>query len=123
MKKLAFTGHRDRLANPDELRIATYKYRGYEWVHGGAVGFDTQVNSLANVLGVKVTVIRPDYKTYPSKGGPLLRNEEIIKGAKLLIALYDGREKGGTYYTIEFAKKLGVPVHILTPERLNAGVL
>jgi len=116
MKKLAFTGHRNKLANPDDLRIATYKYRGYEWVHGGAKGFDTQVDNLAKELGVKVTVIRPDYENNPPKIAPLLRNHDIVKGAKLLIALYDGRKGGGTLYAINFAKKSGVPVHIIIPE-------
>ena len=38
------------------------------------------------------------------------RDEFMVKNASLLIAFYDGREKGGTYYTFKKANCLGIPV-------------
>ena len=38
------------------------------------------------------------------------RDEFMVENASLLIAFYDGREKGGTYYTFKKANCLGVPV-------------
>ena len=38
------------------------------------------------------------------------RDEFMVENASLLIAFYDGREKGGTYYTFKKANSLGIPV-------------
>lgn len=38
------------------------------------------------------------------------RDEFMVENASLLIVFYDGREKGGTYYTFKKANSLGVPV-------------
>ena len=38
------------------------------------------------------------------------RDEFMVENASLLIAFYDGREKGGTYYTFKKANCLGIQV-------------
>ena len=38
------------------------------------------------------------------------RDEFMVENASILIAFYDGREKGGTYYTFKKANCLGIPV-------------
>lgn len=38
------------------------------------------------------------------------RDEFMVENVSLLIAFYDGREKGGTYYTFKKANHLGIPV-------------
>ena len=38
------------------------------------------------------------------------RDEFMVENASLLIAFYDGREKGGTYYTFKKANCLGITV-------------
>ena len=38
------------------------------------------------------------------------RDEFLVENASLLIAFYDGREKGGTYYTLKKANCLDIPV-------------
>lgn len=40
----------------------------------------------------------------------LERDEFMVNNASLLIAFYDGRERGGTFYTIKRAKERGVPI-------------
>ena len=38
------------------------------------------------------------------------RDEFMVENASYLIAYYDGREKGGTYYTIKKARARGIPI-------------
>lgn len=38
------------------------------------------------------------------------RDEFMVENASYLIAYYDGREKGGTYYTVKKARERGIPI-------------
>lgn len=115
---IGFTGHRDWLANEQSLYRIEERYPGATWVHGGADGFDTQVDMVAKALGKipgdTLIVIRPDYRRYHPKQAPLMRNMEIVNRCDLLVACYDGRKKGGTYQRVGYAtgKK---PVEYVTP--------
>lgn len=116
--KVAFTGHRDRVANwwtiKDILDYYTevYGVEGFIVVHGGAEGFDTQVSRVAKKFCLQEEVIRPDYNKY-GKVAPLKRNEEIIKTANVVFALYDGRTRGGTFHAINYANKLKKDINFL----------
>lgn len=116
---IGFTGHRNRSANKESLLRFELRYPGATWVHGGAEGFDTQVQEtaleLGKVLGETIIVIYPDYDAYPPNVAPLKRNELIVDKAQLLIACYDGRKRGGTFYTINYARRQGIPVEIVIP--------
>ena len=103
---IAFTGHRDKLA---DISFLDNLPKDAIWVHGGAIGFDMQVESYTIAYKIKTKIIKPDYAKY-GKSAPLIRNQEILKGADLLVACYDGRKGGGTYYTINLAKKLGIKI-------------
>jgi hypothetical protein len=50
------------------------------------------------------------------KLAPLKRNEEIVDRGGLLIALWDGRRTGGTFYTVEYARRRGVEVREWEPQ-------
>jgi len=41
---------------------------------------------------------------------PHARNRWMVDRAGLVIAVYDGRKEGGTYRTVEYARRRGVPV-------------
>lgn len=117
---ISFTGHRDRLANRDDLLAIEKEYPGATWVHGGARGFDSQVDQVARLLGKSesnglLVVIKPDYARYPMKIAPLERNKIIVDQGDVLYALYDGRGKGGTLQTKNYAKNAGKPVIELKP--------
>jgi len=103
---IAFTGHRDsgttNTCLDDILKKAL-------WVHGGAIGFDSQVERYAKMYGIETKIIKPDYDKF-GKSAPLIRNTDIIKDADLLIACYDGRKYGGTLHTIRLAEKANIPV-------------
>ena len=41
------------------------------------------------------------------------RNQYMIKKSSLVIAYYDGREKGGTYYSVKYARSRGVDIWLV----------
>ena len=53
-----------------------------------------------------------DDRTY-FKNCMLLRNNFLVDNSSLLLAYYDGRKKGGTYYTVNRAKKKGIDIDYL----------
>jgi hypothetical protein len=107
--KIAFTGHRNRTAENKHLEKLARKYPDALWIHGGAVGFDSQVERIAQQIGIKTLVIKPDYQKHGRKA-PLIRNHDIVTGAYALVVLWDGREYGGTFYTMNLAREAGIPI-------------
>ena len=105
-KIIAFTGHRD--SGTTKACFDSIP-KDALWVHGGAIGFDSQVERYAKMFGLKTKVIRPDYDKF-GKSAPLIRDADIIAGADLLVACYDGRPYGGTLHTINLAKNANIPV-------------
>ena len=85
-------------------------------MHGDAVGFDRQVNSVAEIFNIQRIVVPAAYLYAGDKSAPLRRNDLMVDLCTSVIALYDGRKKGGTYYTIKRAELKGKPVKILTPK-------
>lgn len=124
---IGITGHRDRQANwydiKELLEFWSKEKKSLTVIHGGAKGFDTQVSRVIRRLNsayghkIKEVIIRPDYKNCTNyRVAPLKRNEKIVNQSSVVVALYDGRDKGGTYYTVNYAKKLGRNIHYLNPE-------
>jgi hypothetical protein len=108
MKTVAFTGHRDRETDPAVFDTIP---RGL-WIHGGAIGFDRQVQDYAEAHGIEAVVIRPDYRRH-GRRAPHVRNRQIVDAAEILIACYDGRTTGGTAFTVGYARRKGKPVRIV----------
>jgi len=140
---VAFTGHRalppgarERIAaglaevlsrSPVELRF------------GGAPGADTVALELAAAArgpGTAITVLAPSTARdlpatarraalahadrivelgfpFGARWSYLRRNDALLDGADLLLAFWDGRERGGTWYTVARARRLGVPVLVI----------
>ena len=68
--------------------------------------YDKRVYDRLLELADKVIVLSDCY--YPRCF--LDRDEFMVENASYLIAYYDGREKGGTYYTIKKARARGIPI-------------
>lgn len=119
---IGFTGHRNKLTDPTELRQLETDYPGAVWIHGGAQGFDTQVHTVAldlgKVVGETLIVIRPNYKAYPRYVAPIVRNREIVECSDLLVACWDGREEGGTHQCKGYAEDRGVPVKFVSVKEM-----
>lgn len=82
-----------------------------EIVSGGAIGADKLAERYADLHHLRKTIFLPDYDTY-GRRAPLVRNEQIVKAADTVIALWDGKSHG-TAYTVSFAVAEGVPVKII----------
>lgn len=52
-------------------------------------------------------------------GCMLKRNKHMVNHSGFVIAYWDGRKYGGTYYTINYAKKLNREIILLNDERRN----
>ena len=101
---IAFTGHRDKLTDQEALDALTERFPAAVWFHGGAIGFDTQVSNYAQEHGIVSIAIKPNYDRY-GRLAPLVRDREIVDQCERLVACYDERHHGGTYYTVNYARK------------------
>lgn len=68
--------------------------------------YDKRVYGRLLELADKVIVLSDCY--YPRCF--LDRDEFMVENVSYLIAYYDGREKGGTYYTVKKARARGIPI-------------
>lgn len=113
---IGFSGHRT-IDNIKDLKEHQYQYicilanltRNSTWVHGGAIGFDSLIQSAIEHYNIKYKIIKPDYKKYGKKA-PLIRNNEIVNLSDILYVYYEYTNKGGTYYTINKAKEKGIKI-------------
>lgn len=123
--RLGFSGHRTlrtggwgRCDTGLLSRLARV-YAGAAWVHGGAEGFDRQVDEYAVEHGMEVERIRPNYAAYPDrpKYAPIARNYQIVDSVDAMVFLWDGRESGGTWDCLKYAKRKGedFPIILLRP--------
>lgn len=82
-------------------------------VSGGAIGVDTIAENWAKTNNIETIVYKPNYKVY-GKRAPLVRDEEMVEFADVVICFWNGKSRG-TKYTFDYAKKLGrkVIVHLI----------
>lgn len=82
-----------------------------EIISGGAKGADSLAADWARTHGIKLTEYLPDWDTYGKRAG-FIRNEDIIKGADMVLAFWDGVSKG-TQNSLSIAKRLKKPTLIV----------
>lgn len=105
---ISFTGHRDCVTTPEQLEWIWNTFRRDEWRHGGARGFDTQIDNLAKSRGKTCQVFRPDYERFSPRYAPIQRNHvHLVEPCDILVACWDYRRTGGTFDTIKYAEELG----------------
>ena len=75
-----------------------------EIVSGGAKGVDQCARAYATDHGLVLTEFLPDYSRY-GLGAPLRRNEEIVRYADMVLAVWDGKSSG-TRHVINLCNKL-----------------
>ena len=108
--KIAVIGSRDLLVD-----ISAYISPEDEIVSGGARGVDSCAADYARRHGNKLTEFLPDYNSFGRKA-PLIRNKEIVNYADKVLAFWDG-ESHGTWFVIDYAKKVGKPCHVVLVKR------
>lgn len=85
-------------------------------VSGGASGVDSWAEEAARARGLEVMIFPADWRTYGKRAG-MIRNQQIVLAADIVVAFHDGVSKG-TAHTIKMARKMGKlgAVHLPTPE-------
>ena len=89
------------------------KEEGYtldEIVSGGANGADTLGEVYAKRHNLKLTVFKPDWKTYGKSAG-FRRNGDIIRNCDVCFAFWDGKSHG-TKNDIDLCTTYNKPCHI-----------
>lgn len=82
-----------------------------EIISGGARGADRLAENFAENLGIKCTVIKPDWGRYGKAAG-IIRNQSIIDAADMVVAFWDGHSKG-TKNSIDRAAEAKIPTLIV----------
>lgn len=109
---ICFTGHRNKMSDNASLLEIWLSNRQAKWIHGGAEGFDTQVQKFIEYHGIDHQIFPPEYEKYPDnpKYAPLARNFQMVDMCDLVVACYDRRKSGGTFRTVEYAMQVGRPI-------------
>lgn len=79
-----------------------------EIVSGGARGIDSCAKAFALRNNLEYTEFLPDYDKF-ARSAPIIRNNEIIEYADIVLAFWDG-ESRGTKYVIDRCRKIGKSV-------------
>ncbi len=80
-------------------------------ITGGAKGIDALAEEYADKIGLSKLIIRPNYRRY-GRAAPLLRNEEMIDMADMVLAVWDGKSKG-CEYSIRYAENTGKKILVV----------
>lgn len=67
---------------------------------GGADGVDSMATKRARARGMMVDIVRPDYRAFPAKLAPLVRNAEIVSRCDYVYGFWHGKPYGGTLNTL-----------------------
>lgn len=109
--KLIIAGGRD--FDNEELMLKSLNwYQITEVVCGKAKGADSLGEKLANKFQIPVVAFPADWEKNGKAAGPI-RNVEMGNYADALIAFWDGKSKG-TKHMIDYMKKLGKPVKVVS---------
>ncbi|MBQ3093893.1 MAG: hypothetical protein IJC52_01865 [Clostridia bacterium] len=82
-----------------------------EIVSGGADGIDTAAKEIAHELGIPLKEFLPDYALF-GKRAPLVRNDQIVDYADMVLAFWDGESRGTQYVIGECLKRQKRVVYI-----------
>jgi hypothetical protein len=138
MFKIGFTGTREGMSDSQKksfLRILEQlkeKYDVKEFHHGDCFGSDRESHFLINdsndlFNNISIIIHPPTYEKYRAfchsdnilESKPYLeRNKDIVRQSDCLIATPFKMigDKGGTWHTINFARKLGISIFIIDPQ-------
>ena len=83
------------------------------FISGGCpTGADKFIENYCDEHEIPMIIHNPDWKKYGRAAGPI-RNKKIVEDADYLVAFWDGKSPG-TKSSIEFARKKGITVLIIS---------
>lgn len=130
---VGFTGTGDGMTEDQKDAVLgilmDLKVEGAREIHlGDCVGADTEAHEMARLVGYQLVGHPPDngksrsFLVYDVEMEPipyLARNRAIVAAADILVATPNGfteRLRSGTWATVRYARKAGVPVTIVYPD-------
>ena len=128
--KIGVTGTREGATEYQlkELRSVLAELKGTEFHHGDCRGVDSQAAAIARELGYKI-VCHPPILTEEQgyfggdeirePAGYMKRDRTIVEETDVLLVCpkqMEWQQKGGTWYTHDYAVKLGKPLSIIWPK-------
>lgn len=81
-------------------------------ISGGANGVDALAEQYADKHRISKLILRPRYDLY-CRATPLKRNDIMVDICDRVLIFWNGASKG-TKHTIDYAKKTGKPVEVIT---------
>jgi len=129
--RFGFTGTRHGMTPAQKLALRGYLTGGTgELHHGDCVGADSEAHDIADECGYAIIIHPPkDYSKRAWREVPkhmirlentyFARNRNIVDETVSLIATpfeADGQAKGGTWYTVGYARKMGKVVVLIRPD-------
>lgn len=129
--RFGFTGTQLGMTMPQQVALRNFLMGGSgEFHHGDCIGADAEAHAIAVECGY-CPVLHPP--TNPSKRAwcevpahlmrperPYLdRNRDIVHATASLIACpadYEEQPRGGTWYTVRFARKIGKSIVLIRPD-------
>lgn len=89
------------------LLDALLEKRGYaatQIVSGGAIGADKWAERYAHERGLRMKVLRPNFKKYPGNQGYYMRDRDIVDHSDYVVAFWNYFSQG-TRLTLNYARK------------------
>ena len=133
---VGFTGTRNGMTPEQRLFLSTFlisnRIEATEAHHGDCVGADADFHQLCMGASIPVVIHPPEfrpndslraycegYRTLLLPKGYLARNRDIVNASEVIFAcprLMVQEDRGGTWYTINFATKKQKTVYIFWPD-------
>lgn len=129
--RFGFTGTRDGMTDAQKTSLREFLRGGAgELHHGDCVGADSEAHDIADECGYSIRIhppldpkLRawrkvPTHMMFPEQSH-FARNRTIVQNTIALIATPKemvGQARGGTWYTVGYARKLGKTVVLILPD-------
>lgn len=97
--------------------------------HGDCIGADAESHDIASAAGLSITIHPPEkdeLRAFKREEGDqerepknyFARNRDIVNESEILFGFPKTmfETKGGTWYTINYGKKIGKPVYVVLPD-------
>lgn len=128
--RVGFTGTQRGITPYQAAEVRRYlqEHEVAEFHHGDCVGADSEAHTIAQALNIPIIIHPPlnpkkraqcnDAREIREEKGYLERNHDIVDEADILIATPGERVRqlrSGTWATIRYAERKGVPRYIIYP--------